>query len=45
MLEVGINTNNECGKDIKQILTNIKNAGFNNVMVAYKVGKAEETLK
>ena len=45
MLEVGINTNNECGNDAREILTNIKNVGFKNVMVAFKVGKAEETLK
>ena len=45
MLEIGINTNNECGKDTRDILTNIKKAGFQNVMVAFKVGKAEETLK
>lgn len=45
MIEIGINTNNECGKDTKEILTNIKKAGFNNVMVAFKVGRAEETLK
>lgn len=45
MLEVGINTNNECGKDAREILTNIKDAGFKNVMVAFKVGKAEEILK
>lgn len=42
---IGINTNCECGKDYKEILANIKNAGFKNVMVAFKVGKAEETLK
>lgn len=45
MLEIGINTNNECGKDIREVLTNIKNVGFKNVMVAYKVGNVEETLK
>ncbi len=45
MLEIGVNTNNECGKDAKEVLTNIKKAGFENVMVAFKVGKAEETLK
>ena len=44
MLQIGINTNNECGKDTRDILTNIKKAGFENVMVAFKVGKVEETL-
>lgn len=45
MLKIGVNTNNECGENIKEILANIKKAGFENVMVAYKVGRAEESLK
>ncbi len=45
MMEIGVNTNIECGEDAKEILTNIKKAGIGNVMVAYKVGKAEETLE
>ncbi len=42
---IGINTNCDCGNDYKETLLNIKNAGFKNVMVAFKVGQAEETLK
>ncbi len=42
---IGINTNCECGKDYKEILSNIKNTGFKSVMVAFKTGQAEETLK
>ena len=45
MLEIGINSNNQCGKDVKEVLANIKKAEFDNVMVAYKVGKAEDTLQ
>ena len=42
MLEIGINTNNECGKDAKAVLTNIKKAGFKNVMVLLKLVKPKK---
>jgi len=45
MYTLGINTNNECGKDYKEVLNNIKSAGFTNVMVAAKIGKFEDTIK
>lgn len=35
MFEVGINTNNECGENFSEIIENIKDAGFENVMVAF----------
>ena len=45
MVEIGINSNNNCGQDVKEILTNIKDAGFENVMLALKIGKAEDSLR
>ena len=35
MFEIGINTNNECGENFSEIIKNIKDAGFENVMVAF----------
>ena len=45
VVEIGINSNNNCGQDVKEILTNIKDAGFENVMLALKIGKAEDSLR
>lgn len=45
MLEIGVNTNNECGQNLQEIIANIKNSGFQNIMVSYKVGDSEEILK
>lgn len=45
MLEIGINSNNECGRNLNEVLTNIKNAGFNNVMLAMKAGNYEDQIK
>lgn len=45
MFEIGINTNNECGKDINEILNNIKKNGFNNVMIAARGENFEEAIK
>lgn len=45
MLEIGINTNNESGKDYIEILKNIKEAGFKNVMLSYKTVKNDDVLK
>lgn len=44
MMKLGINSNNECGKDVVEVLDNIKKVGFDNVMVAFKLGSAEQTL-
>lgn len=45
MLEIGINTNNECGKDYEDVCDNIKKAEIPNVMIAFKVGKEESQIK
>lgn len=45
MLDVGVSTNNECGDDIKEILTNIKAAGFKNIMLALKTGNIEYSFQ
>lgn len=44
-MEIGINTNNECGKSYKEICDNIKKVGFKNVMIAFKIGEEEEQIK
>lgn len=44
MLEVGISSNNECGNSISEICDRVKRAGFNNLMVAFKSGKAEDSI-
>ena len=45
MLEIGINTNNECGKDYEEVCDNIKKAEIPNVMIAFQVGKEERQIK
>ena len=45
MLEIGVSTNNECGKDDYEILNNIANAGFKNVMLSFKSKNIEENIK
>lgn len=45
MFEIGINSNNECGNNIVEVCTNIKKAGFNNIMIAFKVGGEENAIK
>lgn len=45
MFELGISSNNECGKTIDEVLANVKAAGFTDVMVAFKVGDAEDSIK
>lgn len=44
-MKLGINSNNECGQNAKEIMQNIKLAGFDSVMVAFKSGMAEEMIK
>lgn len=45
MLELGVNTNNECGTSDDEILHNIKSAGFKNIMLSYRSGDIEHTIK
>ncbi len=45
MLNLGINTNHECGSNYIEILQNIKAANFTDVMVAAKVGDFEDTIR
>ncbi len=44
MFEIGINSNNECGNNIQEICANIKKAGFNNIMIAFKDGGEEAAI-
>ncbi|MBQ3213546.1 MAG: sugar phosphate isomerase/epimerase [Clostridia bacterium] len=43
-MSVGINTNIEYGLDMKSLYAEIKNAGFNNVMIAFKEAEIEESI-
>ena len=43
--ELGINTNCECGKTLKETLENIKVAGFRNIMLSSKCGEIDVGLK
>lgn len=45
MLEIGVSTNNECGENIREVLTNIKAAGFKNIMLAFKTGDIEQSFQ
>lgn len=44
MFEIGISSNNECGNDIAEVCANVKKAGFDNIMVAFKAGGAENSI-
>lgn len=44
MFEIGINSNNECGNNIAEICQNVKKAGFDNIMIAFKVGGEENAI-
>ncbi len=44
MLKIGINTNCECGNSDTEILTNIKNAGFENIMLSYKAKNFQASI-
>ena len=44
MLKIGINTNNQSGKDDIEILQNIKAAGFKNIMMSFKSKNIEDTI-
>lgn len=43
-MSVGINTNIEYGLDIKTLYADIKTAGFENVMIAFKETEIEESI-
>ncbi len=45
MLKVGISTNNESGSNDIEILNNVANAGFKNVMLSFKAKNIDETIK
>lgn len=45
MFDIGINTNNESGKDFFEICNNIKQCGFGSIMVALIRGKEEQQLE
>ena len=45
MLNIGVNTNNECGKNDEEILNNIVRAGFKNVMLSFKSKDIEQSIK
>ena len=45
MYNLGINSNNECGSTFSEICENIKSAGFENIMIAFKSGNAEESIQ
>lgn len=44
MFSLGVSSNNECGKNSTEILENIKKAGFDDVMIAAKMGTLESDL-
>lgn len=44
MLEIGISSNNECGKDYCEICENVKKFGFDNLMIAFKLGNVEQSV-
>lgn len=45
MLKIGISTNNESGNNDIEILNNIANTGFKNVMLSFKAKNIEESIQ
>lgn len=45
MLEIGINTNCECGETVEETLANIQSVGFENVMVAFKCSNTIDLIE
>lgn len=45
MQKIGINTNNECGLDFFEICDNIKNCGFESIMIALNHEKEENQFE
>lgn len=43
-MNIGVNSNNECGQSLKEILQNIKNSGINECMLAFKNGLYEQMV-
>ena len=44
-MNLGISTNNESGNNDNEILRNIAQAGFKNVMLSFKSNNIDETVK
>ena len=45
MQKIGINTNNECGLDFFEICDNIKNCGFESIMIALNHEREENQFE
>ena len=45
MQKIGINTNNDCGLDFFEICDNIKNSGFESIMIAFIRDKEVKQLE
>lgn len=45
MQKIGINTNNDCGSDFFEICDNIKNSGFDSIMIALIRGLEEKQFE
>ena len=45
MLKIGVSTNNESGSNDNEILRNIAQVGFKNVMLSFKSNNIDETVK
>ena len=45
MLEIGINTNNDSGRDDVEILNNVAKAGFGKVMLSFRSENIEDTIE
>ena len=43
-MSIGINTNIEVGVDFKELYAEVKNVGFDSVMIAFKTGNTEELI-
>ena len=43
-MNLGVNTNCQAGKDFKEVLKNIKEVGFNDVMISFNLQEDEETI-
>ena len=44
-MKLGVNTNNQCGSDYKEVLKNIKDAGFDSVMIAFNLKDDEYVIQ
>ena len=44
MKGIGISSNNECGKTFDEVCLNVKKAGIDNIMLAFKTGDMEKNI-